>query len=283
MKGPVDISVIILTKNEEMNLPHALASVAGWAREIVVFDSFSTDRTESIARAAGASFVQHRFEDYSKQRNAALEGLRLAGSWTLFLDADEQLTPALKTEIERALGHTDVDGFELALKFVWRGAWVKRGYYRTAYKTVLFRTGRARCDDRGVNEHMLVDGRVARLDEPIHHEDHRGLDAWLRKHVDYARREASRAHDEALPPLSELTGTHAQRKNWIRFHLWQRMPPALRASALFGKRMVLDLAFLDGPEAVEYHFLQALWFQLVVGAFEAENAHRAQERDESTV
>jgi hypothetical protein len=77
------------------------------------------------------------------------------------LDADEQLTPALKTEIERALGRTDVDGFELALKFVWRGAWVKRGYYRTAYKTVLFRTGRARCDDRGVNEHMLVDGRVA--------------------------------------------------------------------------------------------------------------------------
>lgn len=277
----VDVAVIVLTKNEEANLPHALKSVCGWAKEVFVFDSFSTDCTEAIAREFGAKFVQHRFEDYSKQRNAALAGLRMRGSWTLFLDADEQVTPELKREIETAIERSDVDGFELALKFMWRGAWVRRGYYRTAYKTVLFRTGRARCDDRGVNEHILVDGRVARLDEPIHHEDHRGLDAWLRKHVDYARREASRAHGEPLPPLSELTGTHAQRKNWIRFHLWQRMPPALRATGLFGKRMLIDLAFLDGPAAVEYHFLQALWFQLVVGAFEAENAQRALESDDS--
>ncbi len=266
----VDLAVVILTKNEELNLPHALASVVGWAREVFVFDSFSTDRTEIIAREAGATFVQHAFEDYSKQRNAALSLLPIRAKWTLFLDADEQITPALRREIDESVAMASFDAFELALKFVWRGRWVKRGYYRTAFKTVLFRTGRGRCDDRGVNEHILVDGRIGRLREPIHHEDHRGLDAWLRKHVDYARREAGRGASESLPPLGELFGSHAARKNWIRFHIWQRLPPAARASALFGKRMLLDLAFLDGPEAVEYHFLQALWFPLVIGAFEAE-------------
>jgi glycosyltransferase involved in cell wall biosynthesis len=270
----VDVAVVILTKNEELNLPYALRSVTAWAHEVFVFDSFSSDRTEAIAREHGAVFVQHRFEDYSKQRNAALMQLPITAGWTLFLDADEQLTDDLKREIERVVTSTGYSGFEIALKFIWRGAWVKRGYYRTAFKTVLFRTGKGRCDDRGVNEHILVDGPLGRLANPIHHEDHRGLDAWLRKHVEYARREANRAQTEALPSVSALVGTHAQRKNWIRFHIWQRMPPTLRATALFGKRMLLDLAFLDGPEAVEYHFLQALWFPLVVGAFEAENEGR---------
>lgn len=274
----VDVAVVILTKNEELNLPHALATVVGWAREVFVFDSFSTDGTERIARERGAHFVQHAFEDYSKQRNAALSQLPIRATWTLFLDADEQVTEALRTEIESSVAAGAFDAFELALKFVWRGQWVKRGYYRTAFKTVLFRTGSARCDDRGVNEHILVRGRVGRLREPIHHEDHRGLDLWLRKHVDYARREAARGTSEPLPPIRELFGSNAERKNWIRFHLWQRLPPAARAGALFGKRMLFDLAFLDGPEAVEYHFLQALWFQLVVGAFEAENAYRGPAR-----
>jgi hypothetical protein len=138
----------------------------------------------------------------------------------------------------------------------------------------LFRTGRARTDDRGVNEHQIVDGRVGLLQASIVHEDRRGLEHWIEKHVAYAKREARRVAVETRPGIRALLGTQAEQKNWVRWHLWQRLPPAARATALFGKRMVLDLAFLDGPEAVEYHFLQALWFQLVVGAFEAENEYR---------
>jgi glycosyltransferase involved in cell wall biosynthesis len=268
----LDVAVIILTKNEEKNLPFALRSVAGWARQVFVFDSFSTDGTEAVARSFGASFAQHRFEDYSKQRNAALTELPIEAAWTLFLDADEQLDPAIRNEIEAVIANGRDDGYEIALRFIWRGKWVRRGYYRHAFKTVLFRTGKARCDDRGINEHILVDGPVGRLSNPIHHEDQRGVEDWIRKHVEYAKREAARTARGESPPLRELTGTVAERKNWIRWHVWQRLPVPLRATAWFGKRMVLDLAFLDGREAIEYHFLQALWFPMLVGAFEAERA-----------
>jgi glycosyltransferase involved in cell wall biosynthesis len=276
----VDVAVIVLTKNEEANLPHALKSVCGWAKEVFVFDSFSTDCTEAIARECGAKFVQHCFEDYSKQRNAALDLLPITAAWTMFLDADERLDDALKREVAAAIGADAVDGYYVRFKLYWRGTWVRRGYFGT-WLMRLFRTGKARTDDRGVNEHQVVNGSTAYLQNSIVHEDHKGIALWLEKHVQYARREATRVEREERPTIAALQGTQSERKNWIRFHLWQRMPPALRATGLFGKRMLIDLAFLDGPAAVEYHFLQALWFQLVVGAFEAENAQRALESDDS--
>lgn len=275
MTETADVAVIVLTKNEEANLAYTLKSVRGWAKQLFVFDSFSTDRTAAIAAEHGATFVQHAFVDYSKQRNAALDTLPLTAAWTLFLDADEQVTEPFKAEVARAMQDPRFDGYELALQFLWRGTWVRRGYYRTSFKTALFRTGKARCDDRGVNEHILVQGRVGRLEEPLRHEDHRGLVRWLEKHLVYAQLEARRARTEQLPSVSALWGSSAERKNWIRWHLWQRFPPALRASALFGKRALLDGAILDGPAALEYHFFQALWLQLVIGALEAEAAEKA--------
>jgi len=112
---------------------------------------------------------------------------------------------------------------------------------------------------------------VGYIDALLIHEDHNGLERWLLKHIDYARREAARVEAEARPGMRALLGNQTERKNWVRWSVWQRLPVPVRASALFGKRMLVDLAFLDGAEAVEYHFLQALWFQMLVGAFEAES------------
>jgi len=265
----IDLAVVILTKNEEANLPFALASVCGWAREVYVFDSFSTDGTERIAREAGAVFVSNAFRDYSQQRNDALRLLPIRSGWTMFLDADEQLDEALKQEIASQIERGEHDAFRLRFKMLWRGQWIRRGYFGTWVLRV-FRTGHARTDDRGVNEHQIVDGRVGNLSRPLIHEDHNGLERWLLKHIDYAKREALRARTEERPGIASLLSNQADRKNWVRWALWQRLPVPVRASALFGKRMMFDFAFLDGPKAIEYHFLQALWFQMVVGAFEQE-------------
>jgi len=266
----VDLAIVILTKNEQANLPFALSSVMGWARQVFVFDSLSDDETERIAREAGATFVQHEFRDYSSQRNAALTQLPIESAWTMFLDADEQIDESLKREIEVAIQRPEFDGYFIRHKMLWRGRWIRRGYFGT-WRLPLFRTGKGHTDDRGVNEHQIVEGRVGYIDALLIHEDHNGLERWLLKHIDYARREAARVEAEARPGMRALLGNQTERKNWVRWSVWQRLPVPVRASALFGKRMLVDLAFLDGAEAVEYHFLQALWFQMLVGAFEAES------------
>jgi glycosyltransferase involved in cell wall biosynthesis len=93
------VAVIILTYNEEANIAQALASVVGWAREIFVLDSFSTDRTLEIAGHYPCVIHQNRFDKFAKQRNFALDQLPLETEWVFFLDADEWLPNALKQEI----------------------------------------------------------------------------------------------------------------------------------------------------------------------------------------
>src|SRR5437867_2978751 len=98
------VSVVILTYNEEENLPRCLESVKGLKSEVFVIDSGSTDRTKEAAETAGAQVVQHAFENYAAQRNWAQNNLPIKSEWVLHLDADERLTPELVDEIREALG-----------------------------------------------------------------------------------------------------------------------------------------------------------------------------------
>jgi glycosyltransferase involved in cell wall biosynthesis len=127
-----DVAVIILTYNEEINLPQALESVVGWAREVFVVDSSSTDRTVEIARRYGCHVVQHPFEDYTKQRNFALSALPIEAAWIFFLDADEWLPEPLKEEIANRLAAEAAEcGFLVKRRLIWMGRWIRHGYYPT--------------------------------------------------------------------------------------------------------------------------------------------------------
>lgn len=268
---PAPLTVIILTYNEEPNLPQALRSVCGWAQQVIVLDSFSTDRTVEIAREFGAEVHQHRFEDYARQRNHALT-LPIRSEWILFLDADEWVTPELQLEIAEAIDRNpNEDGFYIKRRFIWMGRWIRRGYYPT-WILRLARLGRVRCEERQVNEHLIVDGAVGYLEHDFIHEDRKDLSDWLAKHVRYARREADelikreqRVTQEEID--ARLFGTQAQRKRWLRRHVWERLPPFVRPWLFFFYRYVLRGGFLDGRAAFVYHFLHALWFMTLIDAF----------------
>jgi glycosyltransferase involved in cell wall biosynthesis len=223
------LTVIILTYNEELNLPQALRSVCGWAQQVIVLDSFSTDRTVQIAREFGAEVYQHRFEDYAKQRNHALT-LPIRSEWILFLDADEWVPPELQREIAAVIDRNPPeDGFYIKRRFIWMGRWIRRGYYPT-WILRLARRGRVRCEERQVNEHLIVDGAVGYLQHDFIHEDRKDLADWIAKHVRYARREADELIKRELRVAQEeidarLFGTQAQRKRWLRRHVWERLPP----------------------------------------------------------
>jgi glycosyltransferase involved in cell wall biosynthesis len=264
-----NLAVIVLTYNEELNIAQALDSVAGWANEIFILDSFSTDRTLDIARPYGCHIFQHRFENYARQRNHALDELPVRSDWVLFLDADEWLPDALKQEISTTLaGAPAVHGFYLNRRLIWMGRWVRRGYY-PSWILRLFRRGKGRCEDRQVNEHLIVEGPTAQLREDFMHEDRKGVTDWIAKHNGYATLEARTllavTHAPAYQEIdARLSGTQAQRKRWLRHRVWNRMPPLIRPFFYFFYRYIVKGGFLDGREAFIFHFLQALWFPLLI-------------------
>jgi len=261
-----DVSVIILTYNEEVNIAHALASVCDWARQVIVLDSFSTDRTEEIVRGHRTEFFQHKFENYADQRNYSLTNLPVQGEWILFLDADEWLTDDIKQEITKVINSKPSEnGFYLNRRFIWANHWLRRGYY-PSWILRLFRRGKAICESRAVNEHLIVDGTVGYLRHDFIHEDHRGLTTWIDKHNRYATLEARElfAHPTHKELDATLFGTPPQRKRWLRHSVWNRLPPLIRPFIYFIYRYLFRGGFLDGQAGFTYHFLQGLWFPLLI-------------------
>jgi len=266
-----DVAVIILTLDEEKNLPHALESVRDWADEVFVLDSFSADRTVEISREAGCTVVQNGFIDYASQRNFAIDHLPIRSEWIFFLDADEWLTKDLKDEIGRVITlHPEENGYRIKRRMIWMGKWIRRGYYPT-WLLRLFRRGKGRCEDRTVNEHMIVEGSVGYLNHDFIHEDRKGIGDWIAKHNRYATREAfEQVRREAGEDQKQIGvhfwGTQAERKRWLRYKVWDRLPLLLRPFLYFIYRYILTGAFLEGRAAFVFHFLHALWYPLLIDA-----------------
>ena len=262
-----DIAVIILTYNEELNIAQALESVQGWARQIFVLDSYSTDRTLEIAGRFPCTIVQNGFDDYSKQRNFALERLPITSGWVFFLDADEWIPRELKEEISTLVASNPPEnGFFVKWRLLWMGQWIRRGYYPT-WILRLFRFGKARCEDRSVNEHLVVEGAVGYLKNDFIHEDHKGVTDWIAKHNVYATQEALGLFNKAGSDQQinvRFWGSQAERKRWLRYRLWNNLPPLVRPILYFIYRYIFRGGFLDGKMAFAYHFLQGLWFPMLI-------------------
>lgn len=263
----VDVSVIILTFNEEDNIAQALDSVCGWAARVFILDSHSTDGTLEIAGRYGCTIRQRPFDNYAAQRNYALEHLPVRTGWAFFLDADEWLPEDLKTEIADLIASgPEEDGFYVKRRLMWMGRWVRRGYYPT-WILRLFRHGRARCEAREINEHLVVEGRTGRLRCDFIHEDRKGVADWVAKHNRYAGREAAELlnnHGGAGYLGLRFWGTQAERKRWLRYRVWNKLPPLLRPFIYFFYRYVLAGGFLDGKAGLVFHFLQGLWYPFLI-------------------
>lgn len=262
------LAVVILTRNEEKNLPQVLGSVDNWAGKIFVIDSFSTDRTAEIAQRYGCVFIQNRFGNYARQRNFAIDQLPIQTEWVFFLDADEWLPDDLKREISEVLAsNPEETGFYIKRRLIWMGTWIRHGYYPT-WILRLFRHGKARCEDRAVNEHIIVNGKTGYLRHDFMHEDRKDVGDWIEKHNGYATQEALELFKNAEHCEREIDaqfwGTQAQRKRWLRQQVWNRLPPLIRPIFYFFYRYILRGGFLDGRAAFIYHFLQGLWFPMLI-------------------
>jgi glycosyltransferase involved in cell wall biosynthesis len=264
------LSVIILTRDEEANLPAALSSLQGLSPEVFVVDSGSTDRTLAIARAAGCQVVEHRWETYATQMNLALDQLAITTPWVMRLDADERLTPELAQELADRLPALpdDVTGLLVKRRVYFWGRWIRHGGYYPTWLLRIWRHGRARCEQRWMDEHMIVDGgRTLRLGHDLIDENHKGLTFWTEKHNRYADREvkdllALRDRTRTAGELDDQPGS----RRWLKENLYGRAPLFWRAFGYWFYRYVLRLGFLDGRPGLVFHFLQGFWYRFLVDA-----------------
>lgn len=254
MKLPV--AIIILTKNEELNLPACLGSIRDWSDEIFIVDSFSVDDTEKIADRYAAKFVQHQFENQAQQFNWALANLPVVSPWILKLDADERMTRELWEEIAAVLPRLgpNIGGLLMKRRVYFLGRWIRHGGYYPAWFLRLFRRGLAKSEEREMDEHLvLLDGRTQKLKNDFIDENKKDLSWWTQKHNEYAGREVQAV---VRRPFS---GNQ-------RLNFYYRWPILWRALFYFLYRYFFQLGFLDGREGLIFHFLQGGWYRFLVDA-----------------
>jgi len=214
LRTAVPVTVILLTLNEAHHLPDALRNVAGWAEEVFIVDSLSTDRTVDIALEHGARIVQRPFTNFGDQWNFALEKLPVTTPWTMKLDPDERLSSQLKESIaEGVMGSEACDGYEMMrrLWFMGRPLHVVQPVLR------LWKTGKCRFSDVLVNEHPLIDGNVGQLKGLMEHHDSRDLHHWWEKQNRYTTMEAvMRVRGDALAAEPRLFGSPLERRMWLK-------------------------------------------------------------------
>jgi len=185
------ISIVVFTLNEEVNLPRCLESVRE-CDDVIVVDSFSSDRTCEIARSAGARVFQHGFTGFGDQRMWALETIEFRHPWILILDADEQVTPPLWKEMVRRVTScsTETAAFRLKRRFYWEGCQLRRANLYPSWVVRLVRKGRVRFINRGHAETQEVNGVVEALEEDLIDENRKGLQVWRERQRLYAEQEA---------------------------------------------------------------------------------------------
>ena len=272
------ISVLILTKNEAPDLPGCLRSVA-CSDDVHVFDSFSTDETANIARAAGARVTQRAFDGYAAQRNAALRDLKYQHPWLLILDADERVPSASAEFLGRfaAEAPTTVDACRMRRRDYFLGTWLAHAQISPFYIR-LVRPEKVHYE-REINEVLKVEGRVHDLDAPFdHYPFSKGIEHWLDKHNRYSSMEArhiieSRRENVSFSPCGAFFAKDFNQRRFHQKELFYRLPARPLLKWLY---MVLARrAFLDGQAGLTYAYLQAIYeYMIVVKTRELEQNHR---------
>lgn len=254
----VRVAALVITLNEEAVIEQCLSSILPVTDMIYVLDSESTDRTREIAAANGAIVETRRFDNYSSQRNFALDRIdALFGpSYVLSIDADESLPLASTRAIRDAAERGRADVYLLRCRIVFQGRELRHGLRGSSWRARLFRRG-LRYESRGINEHLSIPrgAIVEKVDASIRHDDGADWFELVEKHNRYSSAEASvrmsaRREDWRF---SQLPQHRHMWNRWIRTNVYERMP--FHVAAGFFYQYVFRLGFLDGRAGFYRAFL----------------------------
>jgi glycosyltransferase involved in cell wall biosynthesis len=270
----IPVTLIVTTRNEEINVEKCLSSAHNFVDQIFVIDSESEDRTVEIssrfAEVVNLPYNHAKIIPWIYQWG--LDNLPVRNDWVMILEADQALTPDLKRELERLFSQPEIaeSGFYIRRRQIFRGRTLRFGGYGSKYMLKLFRQNEGQLDTEETDTRVYVQGKVGKLKSPIV-EENRKEDAilfYLQKHLRYAEvfaREEFVRRQEKLDwkVKPDLFGTPDQRVLRLK-NIYFRLPLYLRPFVYFFYRYFILLGFLDGKEGFIFHFLQAFWFRLVL-------------------
>tara|TARA_B100001115_G_C15832314_1_gene415582 strand:+ start:1056 stop:1958 length:903 start_codon:yes stop_codon:yes gene_type:complete len=271
----VDLSVVILTYNEELNIDACLSKIKTLTDNVFIIDSYSSDRTLEICKTHNCKIYQNNFINHANQLNWALDNIDFSTEWILRIDADEYLTNDLINEIKQKLPilQKEIHGVFLKRRVYFMNKWIRFGGYYPTKLLRLWRTKKAVCEQRWMDEHMkLLEGFSTLFQEDMVDENSKNLHWWIGKHNDYATKEAIEHLNSKYKLLnseyveSNLFGSQEQRKRWFKEKAYAFIPLGVRPIIYFIYRYFLKLGFLDGFRGLLFHVLQGFWYRFLIDA-----------------
>ena len=266
------LSVLVLTKNEEINIESCLHNLS-FCDDVIVLDSYSTDQTVKIAEQFPyVRIVQRKFDTFSRHRNWAIQNIDFRHPWVYCSDADERVPPELREEIRKLISDPEQShvAFQVRYKNMFRNRWLRHGGVYPVWLTRLFRPNKVQYEDREVNAHPIVNGSAERLEEHfLHYSFSKGLKAWFNKHNQYSTMEA---HEAVRVRQGSLK--HALRQTWKTDPTNRRRAiknlsfffPA-RAMWRFLYMYLAKRGFLDGFAGLHYALMVSMyeyWIELKI-------------------
>jgi glycosyltransferase involved in cell wall biosynthesis len=272
INNQLDLTVVILTYNEERHLTRCLSNIRTIAKDILVVDSFSSDRTIKIANEFSARVLQNKFINHAAQFNWGLDYGDISTEWVLRIDADEYLTDQLINQIKVTLlgDLPNVDGVSFNRRMTFQGRIIRFGGVFPVQVLRLFRYGRGRCENRWMDEHIKVSADTINLSGELIDDNLNSLTWWTDKHNKYASLEALEMLNLEFNFMRHdfsdgLKGCKQSFiKRWLKEVVYSRLPGGLRAFVYFLYRFIIRLGFLDGEAGVAFHFLQGFWYRYLV-------------------
>lgn len=272
----LDLTVIILTKNEEKNIEKCINSFNGISKRFVVVDSYSDDTTKEICERLSIkyniSFYERSFISHADQFNWALKNTQLNTNWIMRIDADEEMTKELIEEFENKIPTLDesVSGVFLNRRIYFMNKWIKYGGMYPIKVLRLFRRNKGYCEQKLMDEHIVTnEGINISFKNDFIDYNQKNLEWWINKHNWYSNLEVNdylKNKNFEQQVNSKFLGNSTERKRWLKNIVYYKTPLLRRAKWYFMYRYFIRLGFLDGKEGLIFHFLQGYWYRFLIDA-----------------
>ncbi len=259
----IAVTVMVFTFNEEVHLPACLASLS-WCDDVVVVDSFSTDNSEAICKAANARFFQHEFRGFGSQRNWALDNTEPVNEWILILDADERVPPELADELAQIALYApaEVGAYRIKRRFYMWGRWLRYSSLYPTWVVRLIRRGRVRYIDRGHAETQTIQGMTCDLNNDLIDENLKGIDEWFARQNRYTTKDALYEVSASRPlDWAGIMSRDGLRRRASIKQLASKLPG--RPLAYFLYSYVFRLGLLDGRDGLTFCIMKAMYQEMV--------------------
>jgi glycosyltransferase involved in cell wall biosynthesis len=264
------ITAIVLTFNEEVNIGKCLDSIQTLCDEILIVDSGSTDATLDIAGRYHTRVFHHAFSNSAAQWDWALQNLPITYDWVIPVDSDHVFDGTLRQSLSRIAeaGDKGTVGYFSRHQYMFLGE-PMRGFKQFGLR--MFRKGQGSIDPGEYVDFKFVIAGPTAIAEGTVFEDNlkeASIDFWIDKHQSFSTRVAAQEVLRHLGQLNwqtkpRLTGNHDERIVWMKIR-WNNLPLFLRPLLYFFYRYVIRLGVLDGVPGLIYHFMQALWYRMLI-------------------